>query len=68
MKVPAIWLRSQRCAVLLAAGLVGDALAQAEAALLETEEIRGQLTEKAVLLLTAANCALAATHPQAARK
>ena len=67
MKVPAIWLRTQRCAVLLAAGLVGDALAQAEAALLETEEIRGQLTEKAVLLLMAANCALAATHPQAAR-
>jgi len=68
VKVPAIWLRTQRCAVLLAAGLVGDALAEAEAALLETEEIRGQLTEKAVLLLMAANCALAATHPQDARK
>ncbi|HLK75858.1 MAG TPA: CHAT domain-containing protein [Streptosporangiaceae bacterium] len=67
VKVPAIWLRSQRCAVLLAAGLVGDALAEAEAALLETEEIRGQLTQKAVLLLMAANCALAAAHPQAAR-
>ena len=67
LKVPAIWLRSERCAVLLAAGLVGDALAEAEAALREIEEIRGRLTDKAYLLLMAANCALAATRPQAAR-
>jgi tetratricopeptide (TPR) repeat protein len=66
LKVPAIWLRSERCAVLLAAGLVGDALAEAEAALREIEEIRGRLTDKAYLLLMAANCALAATRPQAA--
>jgi tetratricopeptide (TPR) repeat protein len=66
LKVPAIWLRTERCAVLLAAGLVGDALAEAEAALREIEEIRGRLTDKAELLLMAANCALAATHSQAA--
>ena len=42
LKVPASALRVERCAVLLAAGLVGDALAEAEAALREIEEIHGQ--------------------------
>ena len=66
LKVPTITLRLERCAVLLAAGLAGDALAEAEAALGEIEEIHGQFTEKADLLLMAANCALAAAQPQAA--
>jgi tetratricopeptide (TPR) repeat protein len=67
LKVPTITLRVKRCAVLLAAGLAGDALAEAEAALGEIEEIHGQFTEKADLLLMAANCALAAARPQAAQ-
>jgi tetratricopeptide (TPR) repeat protein len=66
LKVPAMPLRVDRCAVLLAAGLVGDALAEAEAALREIEEIHGRLAYKPELLLIAANCALAATQPQAA--
>jgi len=66
LKVPAMPLRVDRCAVLLAAGLVGDALAEAEAALRVIEEIHGRLTYKAELLLMAANCALAATQPQTA--
>jgi tetratricopeptide (TPR) repeat protein len=66
LKVPATTLRTERCAVLLAAGLARDALAEAEAALRELEEIRGRLTKKAELLLMAANCALAAMQPQAA--
>ncbi len=66
LKVPTTRLRFERCTVLLAAGLVGDAEAEAEAALGEMEQIRGRLTEKAELLLTAADCALAAAHPQAA--
>ncbi len=66
LKVPTTRLRFERCAVLLAAGLAHDALAEAEAALREIEEIRGRLTDKAELLLMAANCALAATQPQTA--
>jgi tetratricopeptide (TPR) repeat protein len=66
LNVPITRLRSERCAVQLAAGLVGDALAEAEAALREIEEIHGRLTQKADLLLMAANCALAAAQPQAA--
>ena len=66
LNVPITRLRSERCAVLLAAGLAGDALAEAETALREIDEIHGRLTQKADLLLMAANCALAATRPQAA--
>jgi CHAT domain len=66
LQVPTITLRVKRCTVLLAAGLVDDALAEAEAALGEIEEIHGQVTEKADLLLMAANCALAAAQPQVA--
>ena len=36
------WLRLDRCAVLLAAGLAGDALAEAEAAVREMEQSHGQ--------------------------
>ncbi len=67
LNVPTMTVRVKRCAVLLAAGLAGDALAEAEAALRETDQIHGGLTEKAELLLTAANCALAAAQPQAAQ-
>jgi hypothetical protein len=66
LKVPTTTLRTERCTVLLAAGLASDALTEAEAALQEMEQIHGRLTEKADLLLTAADCALAAARPQAA--
>jgi tetratricopeptide (TPR) repeat protein len=68
LSVPTAPLRIERCAVLLAAGLASDALAEAQAALGEMEEIHGRLTEKAELLLRAANCALAAAQPQAAQE
>ena len=66
LKVPAMPLRVDRCAVLLAAGLAGEAMAEAEAALQEIDEIHGRLTYKPELLLMAANCALAAAQPQTA--
>jgi len=65
LKVPPTSLRIDRCAVLLAAGLAGDALAEADAAVRETEQIGGRTTKKAELLLMAANCALAADQPRA---
>ncbi len=67
LRVPTISLRIDRCAVLLAAGLADDALAEAEAAVTEMEQIRGRSTKKAELLLMAANCALAAAQPQSAQ-
>ncbi|MGD0701217.1 MAG: CHAT domain-containing tetratricopeptide repeat protein [Trebonia sp.] len=59
-------LRIDRCNVLLAAGLAADALAEAETAIQDIESSRGRPTIKAQLLLTAANCALAAARPQVA--
>jgi CHAT domain-containing protein len=59
-------LSSDRCNVLLAAGLVSDALAEADAAVRDIERARGRSTMKAELLLRAANCALAAAQPEAA--
>ncbi|MGD0608035.1 MAG: CHAT domain-containing protein [Streptosporangiaceae bacterium] len=56
-----------RCAVLLAAGLAQDALAEADRALRDLELLRRPSTHQAELLLTAANCALAAGRPQAAQ-
>jgi tetratricopeptide (TPR) repeat protein len=67
LKVPITPLRIDRLAVLLAAGLANDALGEAEAAVSEMEQIRGLSTKKALLLLTAANCALAAAQPQSAQ-
>jgi tetratricopeptide (TPR) repeat protein len=67
LKVPITSLRIDRCAVLLAAGLATDALAEADAAVREIEQIRGRTTRKAELLLMAANCALAMAKPQAAQ-
>ena len=63
LNVPTIPLRIDRCAFLLAAGLAGDALAEAGAAVRDMEEMRGRYTKKAELLLMAANCALAAARP-----
>ena len=67
LKVPTPSLSIDRCAVLLAAGLTGDALAEAEAAVADMERVRGRATKKAELLLMAANCALAAARPQTAQ-
>jgi tetratricopeptide (TPR) repeat protein len=67
LKVPTTMLRTERCAVLLAAGLARDALAEADAAVREMDQIRGRATKKAELLLMAARCALAAAQPQVAQ-
>jgi tetratricopeptide (TPR) repeat protein len=56
-----------RCAVLLAAGLARDALAEADRALRDLELLRRPSTHQAELLLMAANCARAAGRPQAAQ-
>jgi tetratricopeptide (TPR) repeat protein len=64
--VPLPPLSTERCAVLLAAGLIGDALAEADAAVQEFEPVRGRVPQRAQLLLMAANCALAAGQPQTA--
>jgi tetratricopeptide (TPR) repeat protein len=67
LNVPPIsWLSMDRCIVLLAAGLAGEALAGADAAIEAIERSGGPQTEKAELLLTAASCALAAGQPRAA--
>jgi tetratricopeptide (TPR) repeat protein len=59
-------LSLDRCAVLLAAGLVAEALAEADAAVRDIEQAHGASTKKAELLLMAASCALATAQPQAA--
>jgi len=64
--VPARELSSDRCRVLLAAGLARDALAEADAAVGDVERSRGRSTIRAELLLMAASCALAAAQPDAA--
>jgi tetratricopeptide (TPR) repeat protein len=66
LNVPTPFLSIDRCAVLLAAGLVDDALTGADAAVRDIEQFRGQAYWRAELLLMAANCALAAGQPQAA--
>jgi len=55
-----------RCAVLLAAGLPGDALRQADATAHLLEREGGAATKRAELLLTAGRAALAAADPQTA--
>ncbi len=59
-------LSIDRCAVLLAAGLPGDALVEADAATTRFPVKNGQATKGAELLLIAARAALAAAQPQAA--
>jgi tetratricopeptide (TPR) repeat protein len=64
--VPLPALSTDRCAVLLAAGLFSDALAEADAAVRDFEQVRGRVPKRAELLLMAANCALAAGRPRVA--
>jgi tetratricopeptide (TPR) repeat protein len=59
-------LSIDRCAVLLAAGLARDALQEADRAISGLEQVRGQATKRAELLLTAAESALAAADARAA--
>jgi tetratricopeptide (TPR) repeat protein len=66
LNVPTPFLSLDRCDVLLAAGLASEALAEADAAIRDIEQMRGWSTMKAELLLVAANCALAAAQPQTA--
>ncbi len=66
LNVPTPILSHDRCAVLLAAGLMSDALAEANTAIRAIEAARGPASWRARLLLMAANCALAAGQPQAA--
>jgi tetratricopeptide (TPR) repeat protein len=67
LKVATANLSIDRCAVLLAAGLVGDALAEAEAAVRDMEQLHGRSTARAELLLMAANCAIAAGQSKVAQ-
>jgi tetratricopeptide (TPR) repeat protein len=66
LRVPIPDLSIDRCAVLLAAGLAGDALQEADAAVRRLELGGGQATKKAELLLSAARAALAAAEPRVA--
>ncbi len=63
LNIPRPELSRARCAVLLAAGLTGEALSEADAALQDFEQANGWSTKKAELLLTAAECALAGGEP-----
>jgi tetratricopeptide (TPR) repeat protein len=65
LNVPTPSLSQDRCDALLAAGLAGEALNEADAAVRDIEQAHGRSTKKAELLLVAANCALAAGQPQA---
>lgn len=64
--MPVADLTIDRCVVLLAAGLAGEALAEADAGVRDIDRIRGRSTKKAELLLVAARCALAAGQNGAA--
>ena len=66
LDVPTPFLSQDRCDVLLAAGLVTDALAEADTAVHDIVRAHGWSTKRAELLLVAANCALAAGQPQGA--
>src|SRR5258708_30917513 len=61
-------LTIDRCVVLLAAGLPSDALEMADATLRDLGNRHGPATQRAELLLTAANAALAAGEPPAAMR
>jgi tetratricopeptide (TPR) repeat protein len=53
-----------RCDALLAAGLATEALTEADSAIRDIKQNHGWSTKQAELLLTAANCALAAAQPR----
>jgi tetratricopeptide (TPR) repeat protein len=59
-------LSIDRCGLLLAAGLSGDAFAEADAAVRAFDQTHGQIPRRAELSLMAANCALAAGRPEQA--
>jgi tetratricopeptide (TPR) repeat protein len=61
-------LSIDRCTVLLAGGLAGDALREADRAVRGFPKGGGQATKKAELLLVAARSALAATQPRVAKE
>src|SRR5262249_53936277 len=63
LAVPLLELAIDRCAVLLAAGLPGDALAEADAALLDDSRGGRRAAKRAELLLAGARAALAAGEP-----
>ncbi|MDT0393180.1 MULTISPECIES: CHAT domain-containing tetratricopeptide repeat protein [Streptomyces] len=63
---PTFMLNIRRCEVLMAAGLAAEALAEADAAVRALDEIGGQSTRKAELLLAAARAARLAGEPQTA--
>ena len=63
---PMAELGADRCAVLLAAGLAREALAEADAAVRRVDRMQGQSTRRAELLLMAARAALAAGDPATA--
>jgi tetratricopeptide (TPR) repeat protein len=63
LSTPMPELAADRCAVLLAAGLANEALAEADAALAEVSNRHGQTTRRAELLLAAGRAALAAKKP-----
>ncbi len=62
--LPDLWI--DRCAVLLAAGLAAEALAQGQEAIGELEQAHARPAKRAELMLTVANCALAAGRPEIA--
>lgn len=63
---PTFMLSIRRCDVLMAAGLAPEALAEADAAIRVLDEIGGQSTRKAELLLAAARAARLADDPHTA--
>ena len=62
--LPDLWI--DRCAVLLAAGLAADALASGEQAIHDLEQAHARPAKRAEMMLTVANCALAAGRPEVA--
>jgi tetratricopeptide (TPR) repeat protein len=66
LRVPTPFLSLDRCDALLAAGLASQALAEADAAIRDIEQLHGRSNKKAELLLASANCAMAAAQPQGA--
>ncbi|WP_406053580.1 CHAT domain-containing protein [Kribbella sp. NBC_00889] len=68
-EVGVVWpeLAIDRCAVLLAAGLPTEALAEADQAIVRMETVGGQATKRAEVLFAAATAALAAGELETAR-